>query len=75
MRQVTLHQYDGKRLLRCGNQTELLFIGHRIYIPFDGLGSRQFPATRDELPAWIDAFLKKGNDTFSLMEKDRHDRA
>jgi len=61
-RQVTLLQSDGKRVLLCANQQELLFIGKGIYIPFDGLGSRLFPATWDELQPWIDAFLRKGND-------------
>lgn len=61
-KQITLVQSDGKRVVRCDNQHELLFIGNGIYIPFDGLGSRLFPQRWEELQSWVDEFLKRGND-------------
>lgn len=61
-REVTLHQRDRKQLLIGLSNKDHEFIGSRIYIPFDGLGSRLFPETWDELQPWIDAFLKRGND-------------
>lgn len=56
-RQVKILQEERRRFIMLG-ETEHLYIGWSIHIPFRGSAADLFPHSWDALQGWIDEFLK-----------------